>query len=176
MTTYCLFCETDRCRSLGRIAESILPCRAIAPRMIQHQYRKGQIRDVVRDFLPGYLFLYFEEDPGLQVMRMRSIPGTLRFMGDVRDDYRLSGNDESFALRILRCGGAIGKMAVYEEKERFHLVSSEWGELDAAILKVDRRRHRMQVQVVFAKKPVTVWVEYVLQEEKGRDWPEDRFE
>ena len=162
MFTYCLFCETASCATVAKIAEIILPCRAIRPRQIQHRLRKSQADDIMRDLLPGYIFLYFEEDPYPAVTRMRGIPGVLRMMGDAKGRYVLTGKDEEFAMSILRCGGVIGKLSVYEEGNMLHLDKSDLDILDVAIRKVDRRKHRMQIQLNFANTPTTTWVEYVV--------------
>lgn len=99
---------------------------------------------------------------------MRGLPGILRFIGEPGEGYRLEGNDERFAMKLLQCGGVLGKMAVYEEGGKLCLVSSEIRELEASILKVDRRKHRMQIQMFFAKNPVTFWAEYVIREKCSR--------
>ncbi len=162
--TYCLFCETASCIFLARIAEAILPCRAIQPKQVQHRLKKGRVDDVVRDFMPGYLFLYFEEDPFPGVMRLPTIPGVHRFLGDSNNKYVLTGPDEQFALMIREKSGLIGKMEVYEEGERLHLYKSDLDVYDIQIVKVDRRKGRMKIQFTFAENPVATWVEFVIRQ------------
>ena len=94
--------------------------------------------------------------------QLRRIPGVYDLIGDRDNDYCLAGRDESFALRILQTNGVIGGMAVYEENQVLHLVSSDLDELDVRILKVDRRKHRMKIQFTFANNQVSTWVEYMV--------------
>ncbi len=160
MFTYCLFCETTSCIYLTRIAEAILPCRAIQPKQVQHRLKKGVVDDIIRDFMPGYIFLYFEEDPFPGIMRMQSIPGAHHFMGAGENKYVLTGRDEQFALMLLEKNGMIGKMQVYEEGQILRLTKSDLDIFDIEILKVDRRKCRMKIQFNFADNPVTTWIEY----------------
>ena len=162
MYVYCLFCETSRCARVAQIAELIQPCRAISPITVQHILKKGKVLDIERSFLPGYVFVYYDEQPGPQLFKLRRIPGVYDLIGDRDNDYCLAGRDESFALRILQTNGVIGGMAVYEENQVLHLVSSDLDELDVMILKVDRRKHRMKIQLTFANNQVSTWVEYMV--------------
>ncbi len=163
MFTYCLFCETASCIYLTKIAEAILPCRAIQPKQVQHRLKKGKVDDIIRDFMPGYIFLYFEQNPFPGIMRMQIIPGAHHFMGDSENKYVLTGRDEQFALMLLEKNGMIGKMQVYEEGQRLHLTKSDLDIFDIEILKVDRRKGRMKIQFSFADNPVATWVEYEVQ-------------
>ncbi len=162
MYTYCIFCETASCVFLAKIAEAILPCRAIQPKQVQHRLKKGKVNDVVRDLMPGYIFLYFKEDPFPDVMRMQTIPGVHRFLGDGDSSYVLTGADERFAMMIHEKNGLMGKMEVYEEGNILRLYKSDFDVYDIQILKVDRRKCRMKIQFEFADSFVTTWVEFVI--------------
>ncbi len=164
MYTYCLFCETASCIYITKIAEAILPCKAIQPKQVQHRLKKGKVDDVIRDFMPGYVFLYFEEDPFPGIMQLPLIPGVHRFLGDSNNKYVLTGIDEQFAMMLREKNGLIGKMTVYEAGERLHLDKSDLDIFDVSILKVDRRKCRMKIQITFADNPVTTWVEFAIRE------------
>ncbi len=160
MYTYCLFCETASCVYLAKIAEAILPCKAIQPKQVQHRLKKGKVNDVIRDFMPGYIFLYFDENPFPEIMRLLIIPGVHRFLGDSNNKYVLTGIDEQFALMILEKEGVIGKMQVFEEGQMLHLAKSDIDIFDITILKVDRRKCRMKIRFNFVDNQVTTWVEF----------------
>ena len=159
MFTYCLFCETGKCRFVAHEVMSTLEnCLAISPRQIQHTWQNGKMTDRARDLLPGYLFLYSCEP--VDISPCRYIPGVLRCLKTSENDYVLTGNDETFALMILKMNGVIGKTPVYEEDQRIRLTEGALAGVEAVIRKVDHRAHRMQIEVPFARTLVKTWVEY----------------
>ena len=167
--TYCLYCESVKCSFVAAAAQTILLCRAIRPRQVQHRLKDGRADDAVRDLMPGYVFLYFEEDPFPAVLRMRTIPGVRRIVGDSGRNYALTGDDEQFALGLLSAGGVVGKMQVYEEGTTLHLMTSGRQKIATEILKVDRRKQRMKIQLNFSHQPTTTWVEYEIMEKPLQD-------
>ena len=158
MYTYCLFCETAKCRYVAHEVTDRLGCLVISPRQIQHTWQNGKMADRSRDLLPGYLFLYCEEPT--DISQCRYIPGVLRCLKTSEQDYMLTGSDEAFALMILRMNGVIGKTTVYEEDARIRLTEGAFTGLDAVIRKVDHRARRMQIEIPFARTLVKTWVEY----------------
>ena len=70
MIAYCLFCETLKCDHVASAVMEKFPCRALSPKQVQHIHVKGGMRDVVHDLLPGYVFLYCEEEE----LNMAAVP------------------------------------------------------------------------------------------------------
>ena len=167
MNVYCLFCETGKSKYVMRAAEIIFGCYTLSPRQIQHTWRKGKMTDIPRDLLPGYVFLYLEEDV-LEPSRLLQIPSVIRCLRDSSGTFELRDYDKRFALMLLEKDGIIGKTPVYEEKDRIRLTEGAFAGLKATILKVDHRAHRMQIEIPFAGRLVKTWVEYeiVTPEEK----------
>ncbi len=159
MNTYCIFCETVKASSAARAAEILLDCKAIYPKQVQHKRVKGRMVDEVHDLLPGYVFLYTDEDD-IQVNRFRLINGYIRCLSDGHGNYRLTGGDEEFALMLLNNGGVLGKTKVYEVDQVIYVCEGAYRGVTAKILKVDRRNMRMQVEIPFASRSVKTWVEY----------------
>ena len=158
MYTYCLFCETAKCSIIAMEAKAFYQCTAISPKQIQHTWQKGAMVDRIRDFLPGYLFLYSEEP--LNLYRCRYLPGVLRCLRTYDNSYELGGSDDAFAKMLLEKEGIIGKTEVYQEGDRIHLTEGAFSGLKAKILKVDHRAGRMQIEIPFARRLVKTWVEY----------------
>ena len=164
MFTYCLYCETVKCGYVARAAELQFPCRAIYPKQVQHIWSKGEAQDLVHDLLPGYVFLYFEEE-WLDISRLRAIDGVIRCLRDQDKRYALSGGDEQFALMLLEKDGVIGKTKVYQEGQLIRLCEGAYKGVETRILKVNRRNMRMQIEIPFAGHSVKTWVEYEVVEE-----------
>lgn len=159
MICYCLFCDTVRCGTIAKELERHFPLKAISPKMIQHTWSKGNMIDREQDLLPGYIFLYTEE-PWEKVGTLWRLKGIHRILGEREDGYALQGTDERFALALLKLGGTLGKTPVYEVGQRIHLADEAFAGVEAKILKVNHRNHRLQIELPFADTLVKTWVEY----------------
>ena len=159
MYCYCLFCETGKCDYVARAAMQAFPCRAISPKQIQHTWSKGASEDRVHDLLPGYVFLYFE-DESVYPWELRKVDRIIRCLRDTSYDYQLQGPDEEFAWMLYRKDGVIGRTEVTETDGRFEIADETFRSLQAQILKVDRRNKRMKIEILFANHRVQTWVEY----------------
>ena len=176
MYVYCLFCEAGKSKYVARFAEELYGCRTLAPKQIQHTWSGGQMIDRVRDLLPGYVFLFTEEkipNPASLTM-MQDVNRCLR---DSSQRYELSGNDEQFALMLLRKDGVIGKTPVYQEGDCIRIREGAFAGLETRILKVERRASRMLVEIPFADQAVRTWLEYEIVEnlEKMNQKPEEKM-
>ena len=163
MYTYCLFCETGKCAGVAASAMQILECRAISPKQVQHTWMKGKPVDIEHDLLPGYVFLYSEDQP-LDITVLRRIPGIIRCLQDQEKRYELSGSDEQFALMLLKKDGVIGKTKVYQEGQMIRICEGVYEGVETKILKVNRRNMRMQIEIPFASQKIKTWVEYEMVE------------
>ena len=61
MYIYCLFCATEKCDNIAKTAMELFDCRALSPKQVQHTWSKGKMIDRENDLLPGYVFLYFQD-------------------------------------------------------------------------------------------------------------------
>ena len=159
MFTYCLFCETQQCPAIaGRISDTF-PCRAIYPQMEQLKWVKRQPVRERHLLLPGYIFLYAEEELE-HPEDLNRINGVLRRLGTKEDRWILRDEDEAFAMMLLEKDGVIGKTPVWQEGSMIHIRDGAYKGLSTRILRVDRRNKRMQIEIPFANRQVTTWVEY----------------
>ncbi len=158
MRTYCLFCETAKCRCVASTIRHEMGCTAISPRQVQHTWSRGKAVDIEHDLLPGYVFVYADEP--LDIHRVRSVQGVIRCLCTADKQYELTGNDEKFALMLLRTNGVIGKTKVYEEGQTIRIGKGAFEGLETKILKVNRQKHRMQIEIPFANTLVKTWVEF----------------
>ena len=162
--TYCLFCETVKCRGIAEKIADQLHCRAISPKQIQHTRSKGKTVDIEHDLLPGYVFVYTEDVP-LDISFVRTVDGVIRCLCDGDRQYELTGNDEQFALMILRMNGRIGRTKVYREGQMIRICKGAYEGLETKILRVSPRNGRMQIEIPFANMNIKTWVEYEVVEE-----------
>lgn len=159
MLAYCLFCETAKCGFVAKRAEMEFGCTAISPKLIQHTWSKGKMVDVEHDLLPGYVFLYCEGEP-LDIRLVRAIQGVIRCLCTSDGKYELAGGDERFAFMLLENHGVIGKTKVYEEGRIIRICQGAFEGLETKILKVNRQKQRMQIEIPFANTLLKTWVEF----------------
>ena len=172
MEIYCLFCEPGKGEYVRLAAEILYDCRAIYPKQVQHRRKtaekskknggKEEPRDVLRNLMPGYVFLYFEGQPP-DVSYMNGMMGVVRCLSHVAGatrEYELTGTDREFALMLLSKDGVLGKTKVYEVGDRIQICDGAFSGVSTTILKVDRRNGCMQVEIPFANQLVKTWLQY----------------
>ncbi|MBQ9265038.1 MAG: hypothetical protein IJ189_12640 [Clostridia bacterium] len=167
MFCYCLFCETGKCGVVAREIEMMFPCQAIRPKQIQHTKIQGKPTDIEHDLLPGYVFLYAEDEP-LNIAKIRKTDGVIRCLSDSEHHYELQGGDEQFALILKRKNGVIGKTPVYQEGQMIRIRHGVFEGMETKILKVNRRNMRMQIEIPFASTRIKTWVEYEMVDGNAR--------
>ncbi|MBR5948722.1 MAG: hypothetical protein IKZ82_08790 [Clostridia bacterium] len=143
----------------------ILGCRALYPKQIQHKFVKGLPVDEEHDLTSGYVFLYIEDSadqPESELLRL--LPGFIRILRNSDGSALLRGDDEAFAAMLLNNNGIIGRTLVYEEGDIIKLKDDAFSGFETKILKLDRRKHRMQIEIPFANSTIKTWVEYELVE------------
>ncbi len=157
--TYCVYCQTQKCSHAAIQIQQIFHCRVIQPKREQLKWVKGKPIRETHDLLPGYLFLYADQEIE-QPQTLREIMGVVRCLSDQEHRYILQGNDRTFALMLLENGGMIGKMKVYREGDKIRLCDGIYTGVETEIVKVNRRNLRMLVRIPFAGMQVETWVEY----------------
>ncbi len=154
MHAYCLFCETQKCRTIARIIENRYRVRCISPQIIQRKWVKGQCLEESHDWLPGYVFIYSEE-PLIPVYK---IDGVIRWL----ENSELKDRDYDFAETLYRQEGVMGIARLAEVGDRCELDDPVWKSIQGTVVKMDRSRKRCCVEFEFAKTKRSVWVGYEL--------------
>ncbi len=167
MHVYCLFCQTQRCKLIALLLERLGTGRVFSPQILQRERRKGKNEEVMRDLLPGYIFIYTEEP--LQTERpIQPIHGIIRRIGNVETGYELNGEDRDFAMHLYEQNGTIHAVQVIEEGDRVILAAPLFMSCRGKITKVDRRKQRARVDFEFENTPCHTWIafEFIQKEEQ----------
>jgi len=166
MYVYCLFCDTTKCNYVVHAATQLMPCEASSPKQVQHTYVSAtrRMEDRLHQLLPGYVFLYSQEP--LKITDIRQIPDIIRVMRNQDDAYELAGPDEAFAMMLYHRNGVLGKTEVHEDDGILKFRDGAFAGLKAFIRKVDRRNHRMYVEIFLLDQQVKTWLEYEIVEKK----------
>ena len=152
MHYYCLFCETQRCRTIAELIRRTTDYRSISPEMIQRKWVRGQAKEVRHSWLPGYVFLYSEHPiyPWFPFM------GIIRWLGK----GELEGHDLEFAQMIERNDGVMGTVRLAEVGDRCTISDPAWEGMQGTVIRMDRGRKRCEVEFEFDGRKHTVWVGY----------------
>lgn len=154
MYCYCLFCETQRCRRIAYLIERTSGIRTISPIILQREWKGKEYHEVPRNWLPGYIFLYSEEE----IIPYFDFQGIIRWVGK----GTLADTDLAFAEALYQQDGVMGCIRLVEEGDRCTVNDPLWEKMQGTIVKVDRGRKRCCVAFDFDNQRRTVWVGYDL--------------
>ena len=154
MHAYCLFCETQKCKTISSLIERIQGIRCISPEVVQRKWTKGICEEVHHQWLPGYIFLYSDE-PFTGPIHMS---GIIRMLGD----GELQGSDLAFANMLHSHNGVIGAIQLHETGQHCTVEHPLWQQMDGKVIKIDRGRRRCCVEFSFDHTRRTVWLGYEL--------------
>ena len=156
MYAYCLFCETQKCKTIASIIEHKYGVRSISPEIIQRKWTKGVCEEKRHDWLPGYVFLYSEE-PITEPIR---VSGIIRKLGD--GDGELKDEDLAFANMLYDHNGVMGIIQLAEVGQYCTVDDPLWQKMEGKVIKIDRGRKRCCVEFNFDNTRRTVWLGYEL--------------
>lgn len=164
MYSYCFFCNTVKCALVAAAIRQKFGYVAFSPKIVQRKWIKGTCHEEIRDYLPGYVFVYSEE-PITEFREIRIMEGVVRCLGQRDEDYRLQGDDRKFAEMLYAHDGTIGIMKTYREGDRVKLSQEMMGGFEGEIIKLDRRKGRALLQYSFDGNSYKVWVGYEMIED-----------
>lgn len=157
MHAYCLFCQTQKCKSVARTLEIRGVPRAFSPQIIKRQRVKGKNVDRMYDLLPGYVFVYSEEALA-DFSVFRGLDGMIRRLGVPEEGYELTGGDREFAMRLYRKNGVIGQITVFKVGDAVRLDDPLFAGSDGRITRIDLRKQRARVEYRFAGMSCYTWI------------------
>ena len=157
MHCYCIFCDTNKCDTAAKMAESFYSVKAVSPMITKRHKIKGKLVDVERQLMPGYIFL-FSEDPVESFDKLRRIDGFYRLLGRKEDGYELEGDDRHSALRIYGTNGLIPPQKIYKEGDRVTLGPELFAGMQGTIRKYEKNNKRILVEFKFENTSRLVWV------------------
>ena len=164
MYSYCLFCLQQKIPAIVRELNWLSTVRVLSPQLVQRKWVRGVAHEETHPYLPGYLFMYSEEE--LESFRFARLDGVIRVLGDLENRFQLGGGDRAFAEMLLSCDGVIGAPKVYELGDRIERCEGAMQGFSGRITKVDRRRQRLQITFEFDGLERKVWTGYDISAKK----------
>lgn len=157
MYAYCLFCDTQRCKTIASNIERNTEYRAFSPQIIKRQRKEGINQEIYYDLFPGYVFLYSETKIN-EFKDLLIIDGVIRLLGETENGYCLTGGDRDFALQLLRKNGVIGVFKALRIGDKVVLDDPTFFGCEGRITKIDYRKQRARVDFTFSKMNCYMWI------------------
>ncbi len=146
-------------REVGEeVVSIVIPLR----RMIDR--RRGKKFNSDHLLLPGYLLLSSAEDLSPYIHGIRGLCDCYGFLRYADRSINLKGDDRNFATWILQHHGVIGpSKAVYTKGEDIRIIDGPMKDFIGEIVKVDKRRSRIVVEITVGQevKRVSMPIEFV---------------
>lgn len=153
---YCLFCETLKCKKVAALLERSGIDYAFSPQIIKRQRRKGTNIDIMFDLLPGYVFA-FTSSPLKDAATLR-VDGVIKLLGIPECGYCLTGEDQAFALELLKRKGLVDVIKAIRIGDRVKLVDDLFYGCEAEIVQIDYRKQRAKIVFIFAETSCSSWI------------------
>ena len=185
LKTYCFFCDTKRTRSVvNELSGLEIFVKVFEPIVTNNITNSGKIVKETRRLLPGYVFAYSEDIISISDWdKILETDGIIKPLGkeSVREeiekdeqgndqsiDYSLKDkNDSDFAKLLYGLGGRLNSVHLKDNGSRCTLVDNVWSdEIEATIVKVDRRKSRAKIMFTFAGRHFTTWVAAEIEKEE----------
>ena len=157
MFVYCLFCQTQRAKRIAKLLENCGIHRAFTPRVICRHRVQGRLLDEPYDLLPGYVFLFSEEEI-TDFSEYHWIDGIGRQVGRKEDQYELAGADREFALRLYEVYGVVNPMPLAHKGETIQLMNPLFENSRGVITAIEYKKQRARVEFSFDDERWVTWV------------------
>jgi len=155
MKVYCIFCKSgsedivaEKIAKLSPELEAIIPVRTL------QQKRNGKWMSSKQHLIPGYIFLYVEEEMSLQ--RIKQLLDVYKVLDYEVGSRELVNNDYEYAMWIYRHCGNIDTSKVVMEGSLVRVVDGPLLDGIGTIVRIDRHKRRAWVEFDFNGKKQSV--------------------
>lgn len=139
-----------------------MPCKLILPRRELTIRKKGKFHKTVKPVFPSYIF-WETGDPAPKTRAMlRRIPGFNRFMKDNKGNLIPLTEDDRMIISSLTVDGEIARKSVitFDRNNRVRVLKGPLKGNEGSIIKVDRRKRRVTVELHLYDKRFKIDLEY----------------
>lgn len=165
---YCLFCRTGAENRLkDEIVTRFPSIHALIAVQEKHKIVDKRYEVDRRIFLPGYLFLYTEEE--LDFEMLLRIEDIYRILGDETNAHELQGSDRAFANWLLENNGVIGISRIRIVENKVQILSGPMKHFSKKILKLDKHTKNARIRMDFLGKASDIWLAFEFDNEAATD-------
>lgn len=162
---YCLFCRTgaeDRLKD--EIEKRFGFIHALSAVQEKHKIIDKRYEIDRRNFLPGYLFLYSEEE--LDFEMLLRIEDIYKILGDKTNAHELQGSDKAFAQWLWENEGLIGISRIRIREDKLQILSGPMQHFSRKILKLDKHTKNARIRMDFLGKASDIWLAFEFEDDE----------
>ena len=161
---YCLFCcvgyERKVAEAITKNHESLMAFPVLQEK---HQSKNG-IRTLVKQvMLPGYVFIYTNEEMPMGQILCNS--KALRFLKDTEGACELSDNNLEYAKWVLEYNGLITCSKAVRLGSRVKVVDGPLKDYEGYIMEISKKNRNGRVEMTFMGRSINVWLPFEWVEE-----------
>ena len=156
MFCYCVACQVDRCAQVAYMLEARGVLRAFSPQVLQHRAKEGRLEENYQDLLPGYVFVYSENEL-TNLWGFRDIEGINRWLRTLSGRYELELDDFDFAMNLYDKNGILGKVKMVKIGDEMTVDDPVFRHVHGTVGKIDWRKKRARVDFIFHGMPCSIW-------------------
>lgn len=156
---YCLFCRTQRQRSVALQAARRYQSKVVNPQVRNRRWVGDTARVFSKPLLPGYLFIFSKESIDFSQLRF-DISGAIRILRYENGDGNLTPDDRRFAMWLLKYDGTVGTSLAMREGDRIRVISGPMKDFEGSIKRVNKQRRRAEVMFTFDGLTRGVWMDF----------------
>jgi len=161
---YCLFCRTGAENRLKDEIETRFPSiRVLSAVQEKHKVIDKRYEVDRKNFLPGYLFLYSEEEMDFEMLLR--IEDIYKILGDRINAHELQGSDKAFAKWLWKNDGVIGISRIRIIENKLKILSGPMQYFAKAVIKLDKHTRNARVRMDFLGKKSDIWLAFEFDDE-----------
>lgn len=165
---YCLFCRTGAEAGLKEgIERKFDHIHALYAVQEKHKVVDKRYEIDRRNFLPGYLFLYTEEE--LDFEMLLRIEDVYKILGDEVSAHELQGSDKAFADWLWENDGVIGISKIRIVENKLQILSGPMQHFSRKILKLDKHTRNVRIRMDFLGKTSDIWLAFEFEDTERKD-------
>lgn len=168
MKAYCLYCKTGSelivAKNINKVSKNFT---AVAPTKILREKRKGIWEDKKQVLLPGYVFIYGENE--INSTNKDYIFNAYKLLEYDTGQKELAGSDYEYAMWAYRHNGSIATSKVLAEGKSVKVIDGPLLDLSGKIVKLDKHKQKAWVEIEFygEKKIISLSVDCITQLENN---------
>ena len=154
MKFYCLAVQTSKEDQIKKLLEEKLEAEVCKVKGTIHLFKKlmrlknGKMYDVA--LFPGYLFLMTDCEEPRDLGYLLRTDGVFRYLPNSFEPSFLKGRDEDIVRELINSGNTLKFVrAKFNENDRIVIVDGPFKNLSGKITSVNRRNHRVNIQLDF---------------------------
>lgn len=157
MKAYCLYCKTGSEEKLVKLLKKDMhdylhmDLEVIYPSRVMNQRKLGKWRKVEQPLLPGYVFLYVQDEIPFPLFIIKQEREAYKILRYSDGSMELRTDDEQYAMWVYNHGGKLQpSTVVFKDGQLVKVLDGPLKDLEGRIVKLDRHHKRVVVGFMFA--------------------------